>query len=243
MQLLLDAESTTFDRRLTDSLNLNELENISLDKKLTPTGVKMNLVMFMLAGYETTSTCLSYCAFILAKYQDEQQKVRDEIDAQFHIESNITPNTDNIKSLEYMDMFIKEVLRVYPIAKTGRHCVIPTNINGIDIPAGVFVRPNVLDIHYDPEIWGPVDPQKFYPPRMSPEIKRNPLAFLGFGQGPRNCIGMKFAMVEMKLALVKLLQRYEIHPTADMPDELELVESIVRTPKHGVKVVLKKREF
>jgi hypothetical protein len=45
---------------------------------------------------------------------------------------------------------------------------------------------DVLSIHYDPEIWGPTDPNVFYPPRFSPEIKRNPVAYLGFGVGPRN---------------------------------------------------------
>jgi cytochrome P450 len=121
--------------------------------------------------------------------------------------------------------------------------VIPTRINGIDIAKDVFVRPNTLDIHYDADVWGPVDPQVFYPPRMSPEIKRHPMAFLGFGQGPRNCIGMKFAMVEMKLALVKLLHKYEIHPSPETPDKIVFTEGAVRTPKYGIPIKLKKRVF
>jgi cytochrome P450 len=67
------------------------------------------------------------------------------------------------------------------------------------------------------------------------------MAFLGFGQGPRNCIGMKFAMVEMKLALVKLLRKFEVHPSEETPERLEFVEGLVRTPKYGVPVKLKKR--
>lgn len=104
-----------------------------------------------------------------------------------------------------------------------------------------MIRPDVLGIHFDAELWGPVDPNVFYPSRHSPDAKRNPMAFLGFGLGPRNCVGMKFALVEMKLAIVKLLLKYEIHPTENTPKKLEIVETIVRTPKNGVKVLFRKR--
>ena len=116
-------------------------------------------------------------------------------------------------------------------------------MKGLDIPVGMFIRPDVRGIHNSAEVWGPVDPSKFYPARMSPELKRHPMAFLGFGQGPRNCIGMKFAYTEMKLALVKLLLKFEIHPSANTPKKLELRETLVATPKYGVPVLLKKREF
>jgi len=79
--------------------------------------VKSNLVGFMLAGYETTSTALSYCSFVLATNQEEQQKVREEID-QYFADPNLKPSTENVKNLTYLDNFIKEVLRFYPIART-----------------------------------------------------------------------------------------------------------------------------
>ena len=76
--------------------------------------------------------------------------------------------------------------------------------------------------------------------RFSSDVKRT-LAFMPFGLGPRNCVGMKFAYMELKIALVKLLQKYEIHPSINTPDALEFDESSVRTPKNGVKVIFKKR--
>ena len=127
--------------------------------------------------------------------------------------------------------------------ESGRRCVKECNIKGMRIKEGEFVRVNVLDIHYDADVWGPVDPNTFYPPRHSPLTKRHPLAFWGFGNGPRNCIGMKFAVVEMKLALVKLLQRYELHASVNTPERLEFTESVVRTPKYGVNVLFRKRSF
>ena len=77
--------------------------------------IKMNMILFMLAGYETTSTTLSYCTYVLAKHPEEQQKLYDEISSVFNIENNAI-DADNVKKLDYLDMFIKEVLRIYPIA-------------------------------------------------------------------------------------------------------------------------------
>ena len=113
-------------------------------------------------------------------------------------------------------------------------------MKGIDIPADTPIAVDVLSIHFDPEIWGPVDPNEFYPTRH--EIKRNPLAFMTFGNGPRNCIGMKFALIELKIALVKLIANFEFLPTDKSISQFEIEEGAVRFPKNGVNVLLKKRD-
>lgn len=65
-----------------------------------------------------------------------------------------------------------------------------------------------MSIHYDPVIWGPVDPEKFYPERFL--SARNPAAYLPFGIGPRKCLGIKLATSQIKLFIVRLLQNYAI---------------------------------
>lgn len=237
MQLLLEAQDESVSR-MHDKVDLKDLTNVSLEKKLTKEEVLTNLVTFMLAGYETTSTALSYCMFVLATNQEEQKKVREEIDANFS-ELNSKANTENVKDLEYLDNFIKEVMRFYPIARSIRRCVNETTIKGIKIKPGMCVRADQLTIHFDSELWGPTDPNIFDPSRH--QKKRNPLGYLAFGAGPRNCIGMKFALVEMKLALVNLLTNFEIFPSENTPKTLELIEGLVRSPKHGVPVMFKKR--
>lgn len=88
-------------------------------------------------------------------------------------------------------------------------------------------------IHFNPQYWGP-DAQEFNPLRFSPEIKRHPAAYMPFGLGPRTCVGMKFAMLEIKLTLAKILLKYEVLTTPETADELKYVEiggvMVIKTP-------------
>nr|ARQ84123.1 cytochrome P450 [Brachionus plicatilis] len=206
---------------------------------LTTIEVKLNLALFMIAGYETTSIALTYACYCLAKYQGEQAKVYEAIRQHFDSEEEI--NSDSIQEVEYLDMFVKEVLRYYPTGTSiiSRKCTKSTNVRGIDIPEGLVIAVDALSLHEDVDLWGPVDPKEFYPLRHA--VKRNPLAFWSFGNGPRNCIGMKFAFLELKIALSKMLINFEILPLKDMNEELELFEAFVRRPKHDVNVTLRKR--
>lgn len=193
----------------------------------------------MLAGYETTSNTLSNSCYVLATIPEEQIKLFNEISLVFSKESEI--NSDNVQELKYLDMFIKEVLRIYPIAILVRRCTKATTVKDIEIPFNVPIAFDVMSVHYDSDLWGPVDPNMFYPERH--EVKRHPLAFLGFGAGPRNCIGMKFALIELKIALIKLILNFEFLKCDDIKyDKLEFEEGIVRTAINGVIVKLKKRQ-
>ena len=98
---------------------------------------------------------------------------------------------------------------------------------------------DVLSLHYNPEYWGPVSPYEFYPQRF--EQKRDTLAYLPFGLGPRICVGMRFALLELKLTLIKLLLRYDVIATENTEKLIEFEEGIVRRPKNGVKVLFRKR--
>lgn len=107
IQLLLDA-SAEFE---------NEENFHYSDKKvLTQEEVEANLILFMLAGYDTTSTTLGFASYVLATYPQEQEKLYDEISSTFGSGTNV--NTDNVQDLKYLDMFIKEVLRIYPVGNT-----------------------------------------------------------------------------------------------------------------------------
>ncbi|CAF3954626.1 unnamed protein product [Rotaria sp. Silwood1] len=187
------------------------------------------------AGYETTSTALAYTSYVLATHPNEQLKLQEHIDSYFYPDmDDDIPSYETISKMEYLDMFIREVLRMYPIAPIviNRESTEDFHINGIGtIPAGTIVTVDMYTIHFDPDLWGPVDPNVFYPERFA--TKRHPLAWIPFGIGSRNCVGMRFALMEMKLFLIRLLRAYSIiycgEQTRRSAEELE--EVIVISPK------------
>ncbi|CAF1341978.1 unnamed protein product [Rotaria sordida] len=139
------------------------------------------------AGTETTSTTLAFCTYVLATHPDVQQKLQDEIDANVGDSAQLS-TYEIVDNLKYLDMFIKEVNRMFPIVPIviNRLCVRDTTIGQYTIKEGTIVQPDVYSIHYDADLWGPVDPYKFHPERHA--VKRHPLAYLPFGAGPRNCV-------------------------------------------------------
>ncbi|CAF1447105.1 unnamed protein product, partial [Rotaria sordida] len=155
--------------------------------KLTYDEIIGNIFLFLVAGTETTSTTLAFCTYVLATHPDVQQKLQDEIDANVDDSAQL-PTYEIVDNLEYLDMFIKEVNRMFPIVPviTNRLCIRDTTIGQYTIKEGTIVQPDVYSIHYDADLWGPVDPYKFHPERHA--VKRHPLAYLPFGAGPRNCV-------------------------------------------------------
>jgi len=200
----------------------------------------------VIAGYETTSTALGYVSYVLATHPDEQIKLQEHIDVYFDPSSDDDmPSYDTISQIEYLDMFVREVLRMYPIAPlvVNRQSNEDFHIKGIGtIPAGTRIAADMYTLHYDPDLWGPVDPQIFYPERF--ETKRHPMAWIPFGAGPRNCVGMRFALMELKMALVRLLKTYSIVSCGEKTDQCftNLKENFVIAPRE-VYVRLQRREF
>ncbi|CAF1169661.1 unnamed protein product [Rotaria sp. Silwood1] len=193
---------------------------------------------FMIAGYETTSTALAYATYVLATNPNEQLKLQEHIDSHFNPDTdNDVPSYETISKMEYLDMFIREVLRMYPIVPIAinRQSTEDFHISHIGtIPAGIIVTVDIYSVHFDPDLWGPVDPNVFYPERFA--TKRHPLAWIPFGIGPRNCVGMRFAMMEMKLVLIRLLKTYSIidcgKQTRESTEQLD--EIVVISPKNVI---------
>ncbi|KAK3789005.1 hypothetical protein RRG08_039613, partial [Elysia crispata] len=160
--------------------------------------------IFLLAGYDTVSTVMSFTLFLLAENPDCCSRLQQEIDEKL---GKCMPTYENMQDLTYMDMCLNEAMRLYPIGfQLDRVCNEDIVVCGVHIPKGMTVSFPVFSIHRDPDIWP--DPMKFDPDRFSPEnkLQRHPYAHLPFGQGPRNCIGMRLALLEIKVALCAILQ-------------------------------------
>ncbi|CAF1526975.1 unnamed protein product [Adineta ricciae] len=226
------------------NLMLETMNNASEDSRksinqLTQEEVCGNIFVFMLAGYETTSTSLAYATYELARHPDVLQKLQSEID-QLLLENfddddddeeiKKYPDYDIVSQMSYMDMFVTEVLRMYPIANRGiqRRAMEDTVIQGIKIEKGCVVCADVYSLHYDAELWGPEDPYVFYPERH--KNKRHPMAYMPFGAGPRQCVGIRFALIEMKILLTRLLRHYTILPGEHIESKFIIQDRTVIAP-------------
>ncbi|CAB1423066.1 unnamed protein product [Pleuronectes platessa] len=139
-------------------------------------------------------------------------------------------------------MVVNESMRLFPIAsRLERMTKASVEVNGVTVPKGVVIVVPIYTLHRDPALWP--EPEAFKPERFSKENKDNvdPYAFLPFGAGPRNCIGMRFALLAMKLALVMVLQNFSFVPCKETQIPLELgVEGFV-TPAVPIKLKLEPR--
>jgi cytochrome P450 len=196
-----------------------------MSKVLHADEVVSNVFIFMIAGYETTSTALAYSTYVLTKMPEIQDKVVEEIDQNNWDNINEEAAYEPAANLSYLDLFVREVLRMYPITVKGmtRECNTTTTVFGHTIEKGLFdrktcfsisfvlgsvIQPDIFTIHYNPDLWGPEDPNLFIPERHA--VKCYPVAWMPFGVGPRNCIGMRFALMELKMCMIRLLRQYRI---------------------------------
>lgn len=204
--------------------------------------VASNTATVLIAGFETVSGSTASCIFCLAKHPDVQERVRREVNAAYEIHGSFS--YDAIKDLPYTTQTIFETLRLYApvVAFTSRRAAGEYRYKDLTMPKGMNVMSCTHQIHMDPSIWD--QPDKFDPERFSPQQRssRNPLAFQPYGIGPRNCVGMKLAQLEMTLIIAKLLHRYKLHlGTIHASGELDRkTQSIIASPKHGVWVRIEK---
>ncbi|GMR62889.1 hypothetical protein PMAYCL1PPCAC_33084, partial [Pristionchus mayeri] len=200
--------------------------NNKRSKSLTRDEIIAQCFLFIMAGFDTSASALSFVTYLLALHPEEQEKVRDEARAVMTED----PDWTKLGQLPYLDAVIKESLRIYPLASftTGRRCTRDTVIGGISIERGTYVQPDVYSIHFNEDIWGD-DAAQFRPERwLSSTVP--PHAFLSFGLGPRKCIGYKLAMMEIKMAMVLLLKVFRIVRTSETEKELSFLGSTTFSP-------------
>uniref|UniRef100_A0A1I8Q1G9 Cytochrome P450 n=1 Tax=Stomoxys calcitrans TaxID=35570 RepID=A0A1I8Q1G9_STOCA len=193
---------------------------------------------FMFEGYDTTSTCLIFTILNLALHPEAQEKCRQEL-ANIGDFSSLT--VFDFNKLDYLECVIKETLRLYPsVPFIARTCVAETHINGLILPVNSQVNVHIYDIMRDPRHFP--DPSAFKPERFTPEnsANRHPFAFVPFSAGSRNCIGQKFAILEMKAVMVALLQNFEILPVTKLEDLTFEYGIILRTSQ---KIYVKLRKI
>ncbi|KAG9472252.1 thromboxane-A synthase [Eleutherodactylus coqui] len=244
LQLMLDARTSAanvsvehFDivNQADVAAHVREEPSKKTTKTLNEEEILGQTLIFLIAGYENTCSLLSFITYLLATHPQCQEKLLREVDefAQNHDGANY----NTVHDLPYMDMVISESLRMYPPAfRFAREAAADCTVMGCNISAGTVLEIPIICMQNDPQYWE--EPETFRPERFTAEEKqkRHPFLYLPFGAGPRSCIGMRLAMLEAKIALYRILQKFcfETCPRTQIP--LQVFTGPTLRPKDGVYV-------
>uniref|UniRef100_A0A3B5M7C0 Cytochrome P450 3A n=1 Tax=Xiphophorus couchianus TaxID=32473 RepID=A0A3B5M7C0_9TELE len=219
---------------MIDSQKNNGLQT---DKSETDHEILSQSMIFIFAGYETSSSSLSFLAYNLATNPEVMRKLQEEIDSTFPNKAPV--QYQPLMEMDYLDSVINESLRLFPIAaRLERVAKASVEINGLVIPKDMVILVPTWPLHRDPEIWP--EPEKFKPERFSKKNKEDidPYTYMPFGLGPRNCIGMRFALVVMKLAVVEILQQYSFSVCRETEIPFEMDVQGLLAPKRPIQLKL-----
>ncbi|CAG2105687.1 unnamed protein product [Medioppia subpectinata] len=224
LQLMLDSMENKItleseDNKDNDHEKYKEIQATDdIDKTLTHDELVAQCVLFFLAGYETSATTMALCLYQIARHPEVQQKLYLESRKYFDEYKGV--DYEELNSLKYLNAVIMETQRLLPAAVFLER--VPNQDyelrgTGITIKKDHIVHIPLYSIQRDPEYFA--DPEEFKPERFLAEnISHHPYAYLPFGAGPRNCIGMRLAQMEIRLGLISLVNRYRFYPT---PKRLE----------------------
>ena len=180
----------------------------------------------------------AWVLYLLAVHPEYRARVGAELDA---LLGPATAGGDDlslevIKAMRAMGRAIDEAGRLHPPVGNGPRGVVKDfTFGGYRVPAGTTVRYSIAAGHWLPTIFadpGRFDPDRFAPPRE--EDRRHPYALIPFGGGPRICIGVNFAQVEIKALAAHVLRSFELEPVADQAIE-QFYPGIVGAPRHGIR--------
>ncbi|KAL5284336.1 hypothetical protein ACFFRR_006555 [Megaselia abdita] len=232
----------TIDYREKNGIERNDFMNLLIelknkDNSLTIDEIVAETFIFFVAGFDTSSAALGYCMYELAHHPEIQRNVRKEIesalekyDGELNYEANI--------EMTFLDQVIKETIRKYTVFPfltrvTEEDYKIPNS--NLVIEKGVKVIIPIDALNNDPDLFP--DPDKFDPSRFSADEikKRHPMAWLPFGEGPRNCIGLRFAMMQIRIGLISILKDFEFS-TCDRTETpiINNPRSFILAPFNGI---------
>lgn len=252
LQILKTSSVDQFQQKRKDAPKLPKafldllLEKINIglndqEQKLTDEEIREEVDTFMFEGHDTTAMALSWTLFLLGHNREVQEKLWAEVDQLQH-DDNLELELDHLKSLKYLDCVIKEALRLCPsVPFIGRQTCSELKLGNYAVPKGSVIFVLIYQLHRNPITWP--NPEKFDPDRFLPEntLGRHPFAYVPFSAGPRNCIGQKFAMAEMKTILLHLTRNFEFESITPLNQVKVQMEMVLR-PKCPLNIRIKPRK-
>ena len=226
LQLMMSAGKSTVKEQVVEDTVDNEAHHGNEDEvtrvkptdshkmSLTDHEIMANTILVLVAGYETTATTITFTSYSLAINPRVQDRLRTEVNDALNSNGGDL-SYEVLSGLKYLDAVISETLRMFPpVIRVERiadeDCVLDTEDGQkIQIKKGNVIYVPIYAIQHDKEFYD--DPEEYRPERFLPENRHKlvPYTYLPFVAGPRNCIGMRFALMEAKLAVAHLVHKYK----------------------------------
>ncbi|KAK3907468.1 Cytochrome P450 4C1 [Frankliniella fusca] len=225
---------------------LDHLLELAESENLSDEDIREEVDTIMFEGHDTTAAALSFAAFSLATNQHVQDKLFDEMQHIFG-DSDRDATYQDLADMKYLERVIKETLRLYPSVPlfwrdVREEVTLGSQYppSGYKVPAGSTVCCNMYMLGRNPDAFE--DPELFDPDRFLPERwhGKHPFDYTPFSAGPRNCVGQKFAMLEMKVTLSKLVRNFRLLPPPQR-FSLDLAVEVVLKSRSGVMLRVEKR--
>ena len=206
--------------------------------RLSDRELRDEVMTLLLAGHDTTANALTWTLMLLAQNPEVEAKLVAEVQS---VVTQSLPTIDDLPKLPYTEMVLKEAMRLYPPAwALGREVTRDCTIGDYHFTRGTTLYFSQWVMHRDPRFFD--NPEQFSPDRWEDNLEQRlpRCAYFPFGAGPRVCIGKTFSMMEAMLTLAVIVQKFSF--TLIEEQTIELLPSITLRPKHGVKIMLTRRE-
>uniref|UniRef100_A0A914XXN3 Cytochrome P450 n=1 Tax=Panagrolaimus superbus TaxID=310955 RepID=A0A914XXN3_9BILA len=217
-------------------LMLQMVEKGDLDRD----GLQEEVDTFVFEGHDTTSAAMNFFLHLMGANPEIQERVHREIDDV--IGDSVRDLTfDDIGRLRYLEACLKETLRMYPsVPMIARQCVEDTKVGNHILPKGTGVVIIASMVHRDPRYWD--NPEIFNPERFLDSELKHPYAYIPFSAGSRNCIGQRFAMMEEKCIIARILREFKVQSSV-RTDQLRIAAELIIRPMHGNYIKFERRNF
>ncbi|KAG5523342.1 hypothetical protein RHGRI_035234 [Rhododendron griersonianum] len=220
-------------------LNSTKCSSESASTTITVDDIVEECKTMFFAGKHTTSALLTWSTILLAMHPHWQELAREEVLTACGARD--VPTRDDVAKLKTLGMILNESLRLYPpVVAILRRAKFDVDLGGCTIPCGTELLLPILPVHHDQSLWGH-DATEFNPARFAGGVAhaaKHPAAFMPFGLGGRRCVGQNLAILQAKLAIAMILQRFSF----DLAPSYQHAPTVVMllNPQHGAPIMFRK---
>lgn len=199
------------------------------NNEMSDIDIREEVDTFMFEGHDTVAMGLTYAILVIAEHKDVQERIRNEVSSVIKTKGAGKLTLPALNNMPYLERCLKESLRLYPsVPFIGRILSKDVQTKSHLVPSGAVLHVNIFDIHRDPNFWpnpDVFDPDRFLPERIQ---NRHPYSYLPFSAGSRNCIGQRYAMLEMKAVMATLIYNFYLEPIDNLKDLVYMTDMVSR---------------